>query len=501
MKKDIFRGIIALFFIFLAVVASSYIHSAKSEAKNNEEEHNKVEISKKYGENFRNVGFNLPIVVIDTNGNYIDIENIVNADVSIYDKNDNELNYIYDSPNIESKATIKIRGNSTTYFPKKQYSLNLIDGKGKERNEEILGMGKDSEWVLNGPFVDKSLMRNYISYTVAGNIMEYAPNVKFCEVFVLDDGSDKLEEVHYKGVYVMVEKIKRGENRVDISKTQDNLNETSFIISKDRNKTGDIAIDTYGSETYIYDYKVNINYPKKHLTQGKYDYISRYVSEFERVLYSDKFNDPINGYEKYIDVDSFVDYYILNEFLYNTDSGILSTYCYKDYEEKMKAGPVWDFNESMGNNDDISKKPLEHRGFFMIERAWFDRLMEDVKFSSKVVARYKTLRKTFLSDEYILNLIDETKEHLGEAVNRNFYTWPIDMCNQSDMIKNWGIFRDNKYNTKEVHEIFYNNKHLWQDTTGRANSYEEEINLLKNFIIQRGKWMDENIDSLKKWSE
>lgn len=501
MKKDIFRAMMALVFVFLAVVSSSYIYSAKYEANNKKKEKNKSEISKDYGENYNEIGFNLPVVVIDTNGNQVQVDDTINSNVVIYDNKDDKLNYIYDSPQVESKASIKIRGNSTTYFPKKQYSLNLIDKKGKEKKEKLLGMDKDSEWVLNGPFVDKSLMRNYLSYTIANNIMGYASDVKFCEVFVVDDGSNKLEEKHYKGVYVMIEKIKRSEDRVDISKAQDSSDETSFIISKDRNKIGDISIDSYGNETYIYDYKLNINYPKKKLTKEKYEYISKHVSEFERVLYSDKFNDPINGYEKYIDVDSFVDYYIINEFLNNTDAGVLSTYFHKDYNEKMKAGPVWDFNRSMGNCNPSFKKPFDYTGFLMIERSWFDRLMEDVRFSSKVVDRYKELRKTFLSDEYILNLIDETKLYLGDAVDRNFKVWPIDMCNQADMIKEWGIFRNNQYDTKEVHEMFYKNKHSWQDTTGKANSYEEEIELIKKFIVQRGNWMDENIDSLRKWSK
>ena len=500
MKKDIFRAIMALFFACLAIVVSSYIYSIKHEAKMKSKEYNKVETVKNYGNTFKNTGFNLPVVVIDTNGNQVKIDEDIKSNITIYDSEDEELNYIYDIPKIESQATISIRGNSTKAFPKKQYSIDLINKDGKEKKEELLGMSNDSDWVLNGPFADKSLMRNYIAYNISNDIMGYAPDVKFCEVFLVDDNSTKLEEKHYKGVYIMVEKIKRSEDRVDISKSQGSSNETSFIISKDRTKSGDISVDSYGSETHIYEYDLNINYPKKNLTKEKYEYISQYISEFERILYSDKFNDPINGYEKYIDVDSFVDYYIINEFLYNGDAGLLSTYFYKDYNEKMNAGPVWDFNESMGNFDSTFKNPYEYAGFFMIERSWFDRLMEDVRFSSKVVNRYKSLRKTFLSDEHILNLIDETKLYLGDAANRNFSVWPIDMCNQAEMMKGWGIYKYNQYDTKKIHEVFYENEHLWKDTAGKAKSYDEEIELLKNFIVQRGKWMDENIDSLKKWS-
>ena len=168
-------------------------------------------------------------------------------------------------------------------------------------------MESGSDWALNGPFSDKSLMRNYIAYKTARNIMEYSPDVRFCEVFVIDDNSKVIEEKHYKGVYVMIEKINRDENRVDINKSQDNIEETSFILSKDRKKENDIGLNSYGIQTYIDFYGLNIEYPKKKLTDEKYQYINKFISEFERVLYSDKFNDPIEGYRKYIDVQSFVD--------------------------------------------------------------------------------------------------------------------------------------------------------------------------------------------------
>ena len=304
----------------------------------------------------------------------------------------------------------------------------------------MLGMDKDSDWVLNGPFADKSLMRNYIAYTVGSNIMEYAPDVRFCEVFVIDDGSSTIQKKHYKGVYLLIEKIKRGEDRVDIVKTHDNTDETSFIISRDRNKEDNIVIGNYGYETHLYDYALNIEYPKKDLTPGKYNYINKYISEFERILYSDKFNDPKNGYRKYIDVDYFVDFYIINEFFLNTDAGIFSTYMYKDYNEKMKAGPIWDFNRSLGNNEvNKDSRAFEYEGFFMLQRYWFDRLMEDRAFANKVVSRYKELRKNYLSDEYLINLIDKTKNYLGTSVKRNFDKWSFELSNQSDVLECIGI--------------------------------------------------------------
>ena len=363
-------------------------------------------------------------------------------------------------------------------------------------------MPSESEWVLNGPFLDKSLMRNYIALNTASKIMEYTPRAKFCEVIMVEDGDKELSEDNYRGVYILVEKIKRDDKRVDITKTLSNINETSFILAKDRQKEGDIPVTSYGKETYQYSYGLNVVYPKKDLTSEKYNYIMDEINKFERILYSDKFNHPSEGYSKYIDVDTFVDYYIINEFFKNTDAGMLSTYVYKDYEDKMKAGPVWDFNESLGNSQNEDGKVYDPNGFTMIHKPWFDRLMMDINFANKVVERYKELRKTYLSDEYLIEFIDETVKLLGDSIKRNFDRWPIEISNQAKVFEETGDTVYDKSSDLNVYiKYLEKNKHLLKNTDGMASSHEEEITLMKNFIVNRGKWMDSNIDSLKQWAK
>lgn len=500
MKKDIFRLFMALSFVFIAIFSSAYLNSIKEKSREEAKKNQNKNLNKTYESSLESSDFNLPIVIIDTNGKLVSREEKIPVNMQVYD-NKEKANKLSNDPNIVTKASIKIRGNSTSKYPKKQYNIELLTNKGKENEKKMLGMAKSSDWVLNGPFADKSLMRNYIALKTSRNIMEYAPDVRFCEVFLIDDNSTEIKEKHYKGVYVMIEKIKRGDKRVDITKSLKNLDETSFILAKDRQKEGDIKLRSYGKETYLYHYGLNVVYPKNSLTPEKYEYIEKHISEFERVLYSDKFNDPVLGYNKYIDVDSFVDYYIINEFFKNTDAGLLSTYIYKDYEEKIKAGPVWDFNKSLGNHNDEIGKPYEHTAFFMNQRPWFDRLMEDVNFANKVVDRYKLLRKTYLSDEYLLNLIDKTVKSLGDASKRNFYQWPMEMSNQAEVFEeNGDVSGEYSADINKYKEFLKKNDHLIKDTTGKATSYDEEINLMKNFIAKRGKWMDENIDSLKKWA-
>ncbi len=499
MKKDIFRVLMTLFFIFITLLSCAFLEEFKNKSKESPQKNVHDELSEFYVYNLENSEFNLPVILINTNGNSIKRREDITAHMQVYNSDGNTLE---EYPSFNEKINISIRGSSTSKYPKKQYSLEIINNSGKEKSEKLLGMESGSDWVLNGPFSDKSLMRNYIAYKTARNIMEYAPDVRFCEVFIIDDNGKVLEEKYYKGVYIMVEKIERDKNRVDINKVQDNTEETSFIISKNREKEGDIGLNSYGIQTYIDSYGLNIEYPKKKLTNEKNQYINKFISEFERVLYSDKFKDPIEGYRKYIDIQSFVDYYIINEFFKNTDAGIFSTYFYKDYEGKLKAGPIWDFNKSLGNHNEDIGVPYDYTSFFMINRPWFDRLMEDKKFSDEVVSRFKDLRKTYLSDNYLIEMIDETVILLGDATKRNFYIWPIEMSNQAE------VFEENDYvtqsyslNIEPYKEFLKKNHHLLKSTEYRAKSYEEEISMMKEFIINRGKWLDDNIDTLSKWSE
>lgn len=501
MKKDILKVVMAIGCTLLAVATATYLNDLEYKAKKEAKKKQKTEASQIYENNLNNTRFNLPILLIDTSGQKVSRNQEIAVNLQVYN-NKNGVNTLDDKPKVTSKANIKIRGNSSSKYPKKQFSLELISGKGEDKDASLLGMPKESEWVLNGPFLDKSLMRNYIALNTASKIMEYAPRAKFCEVIMVEDGDKELTEDNYRGVYILVEKIKRDDKRVDITKTIDNINETSFILAKDRQKEHDIPLTSYGKETHQYFYGLNVVYPKKDLTPEKYNYIEDEISKFERILYSDKFNHPTEGYSKYINVDTFVDYYIINEFFKNTDAGMLSTYVYKDYEEKMKAGPVWDFNESLGNSLNKDGQVYDYTEFTMIHKPWFDRLMMDVNFADKVVNRYKELRKTYLSDEYLTNFIDETVELLGTSAKRNFDRWPIELSNQAKVFEESGDITDNYSADLDIYiKYLEEHRHLLKNTDKMATSYEEEISLMKNFIANRGKWMDSNVDSLKKWAK
>ena len=154
----------------------------------------------------------LPIISIDTNGQDIPGEErsgiTILSNIKIFD-DETRNNYLTDAPAIESLANIKYRGRTSMEFDKKGYLIHLIGNSGEENNQEVMGMEKHNEWVLHGPFLDKTLIRNYLLYNLSGQIMEYAPDCRFCELFVNNE---------YQGLYLMVEPIARGEGRINISK-------------------------------------------------------------------------------------------------------------------------------------------------------------------------------------------------------------------------------------------------------------------------------------------
>ena len=448
----------------------------------------------------------IPVVVIDTKGQVINGDSRISATLEIYDSDkmqeDSVINSLNDKPDFVSDISIKIRGNTTRLFPKKQYGFKILDEEGNESNKKVLGMEKESDWILNAPFEDKSCIREPLAYHCSRKIMEYAPDTRYCEVFIVNDGADSIDEVHYKGLYIMIENIKRGKNRVDIAKNVSTDEDISFIVAKNPNKVDDSILYNYGAETYIYDYNLILEYPKKKLTKSQKNDINKHLSEFERVLYSDKYDIPEEGYHTFINIDSFVNYYIINEFFRNTDAGVLSTYLHKSYGEKIKAGPVWDFNTSMGNGDAVSPYN-DYTGFYMSEKDWFDRLLSDINFVTRVVTRYNALRNTFLSEEYLLDYIDKQSDYIKEAANRNFEKWPISIINQSDLFKEEGSELINMFGENMILVEKYlsesENENKLKDDSDRSKTYKEELDMLKVFIINRGNWLDENIDSLYKW--
>lgn len=406
---------------------------------------------------------NLPLIFITTD-NEVNEEEHVKANFSVIN-NKGFKSHIDDKEELNEFGTIKYRGNSSFYtFDKKQYRVKFYKDEhmNKDKSINLFGMSKHNDWILNGPFLDRSLVRNKIMYDISREIMAWAPDTRFCELFFNGE---------HMGVYLAIEPVSVGENRLDFSKFGLISGETAYLLKRERVGTEKVSIETYGKLNGKTSNELFISYPSnKKLTERQKEWIENDINKFEKVLYSESFDDEDIGYGKFINVDSFVDYFIINEFSMNSDASALSTYIYKDLDEKLSMC-VWDFNNSF-NNYSWSTKSYEM--FYLVEQNWFNRLIQDRNFVNKIVERYRELRKGVLSKEGLYHKIRNSVEYLGDAVERNFEVWGYTL-NQNL------LSRDENGNLRD------------------PKSYEEAINMLQASIDMRLKFLDENIENLYKY--
>ena len=179
-----------------------------------------------------------------------------------------------------------------------------------------------------------------------------------------------------------------------------------------------LSTDTVDSTAFGIEQLVN-NPSKNKITEKQKEYVENDISEFEQVLYGENFKDKRTGYQEYIDMDNWVDYFIINEFAMNYDAGNLSTYVYKELGGKLQLA-VWDFNNGFDNFQGSRKSTdILHT----VKNSWIEKLWQDKNFRDRVCERYGQLRKTTLSDEHIAEKIASYQEELGDAVDRNFKVW------------------------------------------------------------------------------
>ncbi len=368
-------------------------------------------------------------------------------------------------PSFSGNAEIRYHGNSSRFFDKKSYFIQLSDQNGEHIDQSLLGMTANDEWVLNGPFLDRTMIRNYLCYSTAGMIMDYAPNVRYCELILNGE---------YQGLYLLTEAITVDDGRIELTNSDSDSLMTGWLVRLDREQKADILLDTFS----YYTYRTNISamdllYPGKNtVTDNQITYAQEEISSIERAIYSADFNDPTTGVYSYIDKEAFAQYFVINEFFGNVDAGNFSTYFYKDLRGKVKP-VVWDFNNACDNYIDDE---FDGTGFTLIETPWFERLIYDKEFTEAVIKEYYRLRQTYLSTEYITEFIDDTVEYLGDSVDRNYQVWGY-------------VFNEGNENTTNYLITASRNYY----------SYEESVEQLKSWITLRGEWLDENIETLRQY--
>ncbi|WP_324825847.1 CotH kinase family protein [Sinanaerobacter sp. ZZT-01] len=435
---------------------------------------------------------NLPIVILNLDGeitNYKSFRNeeeIVDESVEEWTtgsiqilKAETGYTHLSDTPQNQSKIEIKKRGHTSFSFDKSQYRINLIHTDGTENSLDILGMGSENSWILNGSMADKSMLRNYLGYRIASEIMESSPDSQYCEVIFKEDGTYR-----YQGLYLLQESVSRSPDRVNIDSYKPKNVYSSYIIRRDRFTNFDIMLETYGRVNQISPQWIGLKYPSdEKITDETKKFIENDFSKIEKIIYSDK--KPIfKTYSRYIDIDSFVDYFLVNEFFGNYDAGEHSTYMYKNSGERLQIGPVWDFDQAMNNYYQTEMDP-ETLAFY--EKPLFDHLCKDKRFINLLKKRYAKLRKSSFSEAHVISVIDETTSYLSSARRREWYRWAADYEDDSflnphnyylqDFIKDNVII--NRFN----------------------DSYNQEIYNIKTYLRKHGKIMQVELSKLYRLTE
>ncbi len=418
----------------------------------------------------------LPRFTVRTNGGVIVDEPKVNAELSIV-KNNTVL--------FEGPIGIEFRGATSQGFDKKSYGFETWDTSGQDIDVALLGFPEEEDWILNGPYSDKSLVRNHLIYELAREMGNYASRTELVELNINDS---------YQGIYVFMEKLKRDKNRIDVSKLNPDENTGEdltggYVLKIDKLSGSDLgqsytAANSFESQIlppdngmgqtikYLYEYP-----DAEDITPKQKTYISEYIFQFETALASDTFADPQTGYANYIDVDSFIDFFLLNELSNNVDGYRLSTYMHKDKAGKLAMGPIWDFNLAFGNADYCSGGETNVWAYKFNERCnfdfwlvpfWWERLLEDPAFVSRLKDRWNSLRGNTLSNNNITAKIDGFIARMQDAgaIDENFNTWGV-----------LGVY-------------------VWPNNFV-GDTYDQEANYLKTWIDDRAEWLDTAINELQ----
>ena len=418
---------------------------------------------------------NIPLFIINTHGAPVPDEPKIPASLKII-HNAGKYNHPADSGNVYDGAIgIEIRGRYSASLPQKPYGFETRDAAGNNLNVPLFGMPAENDWILLANYNDKVFMRNTLAFHLFRKMGHYAPRTRFCEV-VLNG--------YYEGIYIFTEKIKRDKGRVNISKLAPADNDGDeltggYIIKVDYYNENDSWVSSYPPPGHA-DKKVHFvySYPKPEaITLLQKTYIKNFINEFETKLYTPGTN--LSKLDKYIDISSFIDYFIINELARNVDGYKKSSFFHKDKDSRdgrLRAGPIWDFDWAWKNIGECYFGATDGSGWaykvfdcnpWPMPPGWTLKLMKNHEFVMKMAERYRQLRTTVLSEGYLFNYVDSVHTLLDKPQSRHYARWQILGINVGA-----------------------------PETDGQPLTYAGEIDKFKNWITTRLRWLDRNIPSL-----
>lgn len=404
---------------------------------------------------------NLPILDIETDGVTIVDEPKIDAYMGIIYNGEGELNYSDGAyTDYDGYIGIELRGNSTQDYDKKPYSIETRDELGENLNVSLLGLPKENDWVLRASYFDHTFARNPLADYMARKTGFWASNTRHVELILNGE---------YQGIYLLMEKIKRDNDRVDVAEL-----DSSDISGEDL--TGGYIWEITGFDPNIGERR-KLKYPKyDEALPEQIAYITATDDAFraKMAMNSDIYSDPDTGYVKHIWAKSFISEIIVQEALRNGDAYGWSAYFHKDKNGLINAGPVWDFDQSSGNSsypDDgvVTGWMFEHESKSSTPFFW-KRLYYDSFFKYSLSKQWNELRNDEFSNDSLFAYIDSIASLLSEAQEREFSKWPV------------------------------LGQYIWRETTGYEDrdTYQKEVDYLKDILAQRWEWMDEELADINE---
>ncbi len=428
---------------------------------------------KMQSQDLEDIPFNLPLFIIETDGQDIPNEPKIMARLGVID-NPSGVNYTTDAFNdYEGFIGIETRGNGSIAYAKNSYGMETRDAFGENRNVSLLGLPIENDWILYASHIDKTLMRNVITFDLVRNMGRYGSRMRHIELIINGE---------YRGVYLLMEKIKRDKNRVDIRKAKEGRPPDSigYIVKVDAGWNEEVGweseilyVDESGTDYWPrYQYV----YPEKDdITPEQDEFIKDFMLSVDEAMFKARYEGFDDVYQNLVDVASFIDLWIINEFTANPDGYRISTFLHYDpgsENRKLIAGPAWDYNVGYSNYFEryTFYDKWEYDNDWWPPRSsipfWWPRMLKDDQFLNLMIKRWEELRSTLITTDLIYAKIDSVDIHLGPAIERNYEMW-------TDSI---------------ILEDVY-----WAST----KTHDEDVQFFKDWIAHRIWWMDGQIQMMK----
>ena len=427
---------------------------------------------------------NLPIVLLDSQGYDYSGDDDPRTDYppqpvcsAMIEVGDSGRAGVLDPAQFVGRAGMNVRGASSKTWPKKQFKFETWDEEDNDRDVSLLGMPAESDWLLQAPYFDKTLMRNEFVFHWWRAMGYYSPRTRYVEVFLNPEPGEPFGMEHYQGVYLLTEKIKRSEERMDLTRLDaDDIAEPD-ITGGYMVQATNLNEDWVSGEGTRYKY---VDPGEDELVPAQVSWLRNYIEEAENSVYAANFADPVNGYSKYLDVASQIDYDIMRELSRNTDGA--STFFSIDRGGKLKIGPLWDYNQALGLSS-LGTSSLGYgyetfgwNGYYMRAGhwlAWWNELDDDPVYQQAWNDRWVELREGILATDQLLEKIDGDAALLDEAQVRNFDQWDI-----------LGV------------AVYVVNGRTRADPGDLdRDTYEKEVSFLRNWVEDRVAWIDSQVPS------